>query len=482
MQKEECGKMHEIIGDQILVNQALREGIQEYWLAHGISHTLPDDSMRSGEAIVPQKKLIPWSDGTWRFLVDEEIMAGDQWAPLSAPNRWRPVNDSVGRKSSLYRNSRFRRLTIETNQKNIIPPGQDTGSNLVGKRCWLWNDGNTAPHEATVTRFDGARYYAPPRWFSHARFHSLGEPVLRPRHPYRDAGETLVRCRCRCWNDDSVNYDTSMAPIHVVSSFRDGVYYAKSGHTFSHAQPLGEVPEPLPPVLLPVVRGEIPGHNGEAVVGRSCWVWNKSQFARPNKIENAIVSIVTGFNEDDKWPYKCADNQHEFARPVEFGHPALSVREAGVKRIGEYCKLTRDDGTFKFGIVTGETEFDVECDGERFGSAEIIETGDVVGKRAICFNATRKDAVSAVVTSASDGVYRTKFGLFTNAFFDMTNQDPEEDSGADMVGIKCYVWDERFSATRIGVVSAFEEEFYVTEINGDERRFKHARPVSLGVC
>lgn len=482
MQKEECGKMHEIIGDQILVNQALREGIQEYWLAHGIKHVLPDESMRSIEKIAPQKKVIPWSEGTWRLLGDERIEAGDQWAPLSAPDRWRPVNDSVGKMTSSFKRSRFRRLTIETDMKAIRPPGEDTGANLVGKRCWVWNDGSLSVIEATVTRFRDNKYWInSSSSFAHARIHSMGEPVLRPQHRYRDAGAALIRCRCRVWDDSSINYDTARAVVAVVSGFNGSHYTVKGGATYRHAQPFGDEPEPLPPLLLPVVHGEIPGNNGETVVGKRCYVWNNSPYARPTGIENAIVVTVTAFNEHDRFPYICEENIHQFARPVEFGHPALSRRESSVKHVGEYCKLTRDDGSFKFGVVAEETDFDVVCDGERFSSAEIITPGSLVGKRAICWDRYRAQALSGVVISENNGTFRTNAGVFTNASFDVMNQDPEEDSGACMVGVKCFVWDERFSSTRIGVISSFESDLYVTEINGEVRRFKHARPVSLGV-
>lgn len=481
MQKEECGKMHEIIGDQILVNQALREGIQEYWLEHGITHVLPDESMRSVEKkAAPQKKLVPWSEGTWRLLEDELIAIGDQWAPLSSPYRWRPVNDSVGKTTSRYKNSRFRRLTIETDQKDIRAPGQDTGSNLVGRRCWLWNDGAFRAFEGNVSHFREGKYCISGTWFNHARISSMGEPLLRPHHQYRDAGLALVRCKCRVWSEDSVNFNPDEAPTALVSRYLDGVYTTSTGTTYPHAQPIGSEPEPLPPMLLPVVRGEIPGHNGETVVGKSCYVWNSSPYSRPRGIENAVIMTVTSFSSNSH-PYRTPENRHQYARPIEFGHPDVAQRHPNMRHIGEYCKLIRSDDTFKFGVVTEESAIDVECGGERFAMAAIVDTSSLVGKRAFCWNSNRDDAVSGVVIAANDGVFRTKFGLYSNAAFDVTNQDPEEDSGDATVGINCYVWDERFSSTRIGVIEAFGDEGYSTTINGDLRHFKHARPVSLGV-
>lgn len=493
MTKEQCGKMHEIIGDQILVNQALREGIQEYWLEHGISHVLPDESMATAKKESPkkaEKKLVPWAEGTWRLLgPDECIKVGDQWAPLSAPDRWRPINDSVGKKVSDYRKSRFRRLTIEVDIEDICQPGRDTGRNLVGTNCWLWSDGDMEPRMGRVTGYDreSGLYTALGARFEHAQPGYMSEPELRPRHPFRNAGAALIRCKCLLWGRESVNFDPSRATIGIVKSFDGTTYVAKNGDRYVNAQPIGETPEPLPPMLLQPVYGEIPGLTGEALIGRRCYVWNESPFARPRRMSEAIIATVTAFNDSERFCYLTDNNVHVFARPVEFGHPDRAQRDPALGLLGEYCRLTQPDGSHKFGVITDICAITgaMYCGSEVFErDSEVVVAdipSDLSGKRAIVWDRRRVDSRSEIIGSHREGVARTTRGVVDRAFFDVCNQDPDEDSGEKMVGIECYVWDERFSASRTGTISEFSEDLYVTTINGETRRFKHARPVSLGV-
>lgn len=493
---EKTGKIHEVVADQILVNKALREGIQEYWAQYGINVVLPDESMMTTQTAIPApKKVKPWDEGTFRYLDDEVIELGDQWTPLSSPNRWRNVADSVGKRTSLFKKSRFRRLTIETGEEIIPLPGRDTGDNLVDVDCFVWNDGDTKTRNRSyIERYDSVRnsYYISGCWFKHAQPASMGEPALRPQHPHKDAGAALLRCICWGWNSDSVNADPKAEGAKgMVISYDGTMYTFKGGNRYKHAQPEGDSIVTVPPITLAPTYGEVYGQTGEAVVGRECWVWNLDRAARPVGIESARREMVTEYKHESQFCYKTQTNWHQFARPVEFGHP----RDANSLAM---CHIIYGGGKVgfatSFNIPAGEAViYGVEGVQRMECAAQQLTGEDLVGKRAWCFDGSRSETRSYIIekyelvdgfdkyTVRSMDKVDGKFVSFPGASLDLVNQSPRQNSGDELIGVECYVWNERFSADRVAVVDDYNADGYLATAGSRAQRFPNARPVGLGV-
>lgn len=494
---EKTGKIHEVVGDQILVNKAFREGIQEYWSQFGINVVLPDESMMQTQVPEPlTKKVKPWDEGTFRYLSDDEIInVGDQWAPNSAPNRWRNVADSVGTSTSRFKVSRFRRLTIETEEEVLPPPGQDTGANLIDVDCFVWNDGDTRTrNRAIIDGFDPIRmtYNICGTNYRHARPSHMGEPALRPQHPHKDAGAALVRCICWFWNNDSVNHDPKYDGVKgMVASFDGTNYTMKGGNRYKHAQPVGDSIVTVPPITLPPTYSEVYGQTGEAVVGRECWVWNTDRAARPVGIEAARREIVTEYKHESQFCYKTQTNWHQFARPVEFGHPRDAGNDVGPVHVlyggGKIGFATTINASAEAVIVGVEGLQPVESIVKQLTGA------DLVGKRVWCFDGSRAETRSYIVEKHAiiDGFDRYtvrsmdkvdgKEIHFPGASLDLLNQSPRQNSGDELIGVECYVWNERFSAERIAVIEDYDATGYLATAGSRAQRFPNARPVGLGV-
>lgn len=102
-------RIHQMLVNELLTQAEFRSAFLEYARERvGEASLLPVSEWPFPDAEAPVPAPVPVATG-WRAMTAREtIQEGDQWAPLSDPERWRPVGDSVGKQVGQFKKSRFR--------------------------------------------------------------------------------------------------------------------------------------------------------------------------------------------------------------------------------------------------------------------------------------------------------------------------------------------------------------------------------------
>jgi len=102
-------KIHQMLVNELLTQAEFRSLFLEYARERvGEASLLPVSEWPYPGNEAPAPVPVPVATG-WRAMVAREVIReGDQWAPLSDPERWRPVGDSVGKLVGTFKKSRFR--------------------------------------------------------------------------------------------------------------------------------------------------------------------------------------------------------------------------------------------------------------------------------------------------------------------------------------------------------------------------------------
>ena len=88
-------KIHQVIVEEILNNRPFHDACEAAFLAAGHEIVLPFAGA-------------PVAEPVWTVFTGE-IKKGDEWARTDRPGVWKPVSDSIGRYTSDFPNSIFRR-------------------------------------------------------------------------------------------------------------------------------------------------------------------------------------------------------------------------------------------------------------------------------------------------------------------------------------------------------------------------------------